>query len=300
MTISAEIQENEEVVQRESVDSVNVNVELAHLAIQVNTETAKQEVTQSDNQSILGFTFSEQAKRTGRLAVFLTVVAVLIIGRLSVPNNDVQCVQDKVLEALGFANKFINTPGNEFYRDFFQILCSLLLDIIFLVTFGYWVLYGKSCRLPVTLGIFYITRAIVQKFWFSPFTEGFYWDDPNVPSLVVPYGRGSDFFFSGHSGFVVICASEWHRLKFPKIRNFIIGTAIYTFLILMVYRIHYSIDVFTGVIFAEWCFTKVDSYKDILDNYWVKYVTALKNLVMKKDIQLPLVNCEVAPLAAQH
>jgi len=300
MTIPAEVQENEEGQQRDSVDQVNGSIELAHLAIQVKTETAKTEVTQDNSQTILGFNFSEKVKRMGRLAVFVSVIAILIAGRLSVPDNEVSCVQDKIVVALGFANTFINTPGNEHYRDFFQFFCSLLLDIIFVITFGYWVLYGKSCRLPVTLGIFYITRALVQKVWFSPFPQGFYWESPGIPSLVVPYGRGSDFFFSGHSGFVVICASEWHKLKMPKIRNFIIGTAIYTILILLIYRIHYSIDIFAGVIFAEWCFTKVDSYKDILDNYWVKYITALKNLVMKKDIQLPLVNCEIAPLAAQH
>ncbi len=30
------------------------------------------------------------------------------------------------------------------------------------------------------------------------FPEGFYWDTPGFPSLVVPYGRTSDFFFSGN------------------------------------------------------------------------------------------------------
>jgi hypothetical protein len=300
MTISAEIQENEEVLQKETVDLTNGSTELAHLAISVKVETAKTEVTQNNSEILLGFNFSEKVKRTGRFAVFLTVVVVLFAGRFSVPDNEVTNVQDKIVTALGFANDFINTPGNEHYRDFFQFFCSLLLDIIFIVTFGHWVLYGKSCRLPATLGIFYITRALVQKVWFSPFPQGFYWESPGIPSLVVPYGRGSDFFFSGHSGFVVICASEWHKLKMPKIRNFIIGTAVYTVLILLIYRIHYSIDVFTGVIFAEWCFIKVDSYKDVLDHYWVHYTSSLRDMVTRKDIHLPLVNSEITPLAVQH
>ena len=29
------------------------------------------------------------------------------------------------------------------------------------------------------------------------YPTGFYWEDPGVPSLVVPYGYTSDFFFSG-------------------------------------------------------------------------------------------------------
>ena len=29
------------------------------------------------------------------------------------------------------------------------------------------------------------------------YPEGFYWEYPGFPSFVVPYGRTSDFFFSG-------------------------------------------------------------------------------------------------------
>jgi len=115
----------------------------------------------------------------------------------------------------------------------------------------------------------------VQKIWVSPFPQGYYWEAPFLPSLVVPYGRGSDFFFSGHSGFLVICASEWHRIKMPKMRNFAICVAIYTIFILLTYRIHYSIDIFTGVIFAEWCFGKVDLHHDKIVNffcYGFKYI----------------------------
>jgi len=53
----------------------------------------------------------------------------------------------------------------------------------------------------------------------------------------------------------------------PKMRNFSIGVAIYTIFILLTYRIHYSIDVFTGVIFAEWCFGKVDLHLETINNF---------------------------------
>jgi len=297
MAIEADVQQNEEVSQREAADSTVEVPELAHIAISVKSETAKPEVVQTEN--VLGFHFSDKVKRGGRLAIFLFVIAFLIIGRFSVPDNEVSCVQDKVIEMFALANTFINTPGNESFRNFFQFFCSLLIDIIFIITFGYWVLHGKSGRLPISLAIFYITRALVQKVWFSPFPQGFYWEDPGFPSLVVPYGRGSDFFFSGHSGFLVICASEWHKLKMPKIRNFVIGTLLYTILILLVYRIHYSIDIFTGVIFAEWCFCKVDSHKDTLDYYWNYGASKLKNLFFIKSLYVPSANCEATPLTPQ-
>lgn len=50
------------------------------------------------------------------------------------------------------------------------------------------------------------------------FPVGYYWSDPNFFSISVPYGRTSDFFFSGHCGFLSICFFEWRvnfTLLFP-------------------------------------------------------------------------------------
>jgi len=302
MTIQSEIQQNEEFTHKEvsEIKTSQEEQELHHVAVAIQNETAKsEESTPNPQEEASASPFSEKMKRAGRFGIFLVVVIALLAGRFGVPDNEVSCVQDKVMEALGFANKFINTPGNEHFRDFFLFFCSLLLDITFITTLGYWVLHGKSGRLPVTLGVFYGTRAIVQSFWTSPFPEGNWWYSPGIPSLVVPYGRQSDFFFSGHSGFLVICASEWHKLKMPRLRNFVIGTAIYTILILIIYRTHYSIDVFTGVIFAELCFTKADTHKDTLDKYWVHYITKLKAVFGQKAAKLPCLDAENYPLTPQ-
>jgi len=303
MTIEGEVQQNEVTIHREEACGArndSENPEFSHLGIPIHNEAVKTEGYLGNSiEEITGFHFSEKIKRLGRLGIFFVCVIALVAGRFSVPDNEVKCVQDKVMEALGFANTFINTPGNEHFRDFFLFFCSLLLDIIFILTLGYWVLHGKSGRLPVTLAVFYGTRAIVQSFWTSPFPEGNYWYSPGIPSLVVPYGRQSDFFFSGHSGFLVICASEWHKLKMPKLRNFVIGTAIYTILILLIYRTHYSIDVFTGVIFAEWCFSKADTHKEIIDGFWGECLAKFKNLVSQKNFHLSYLDYEKDPLASQ-
>jgi len=209
----------------------------------------------------------EMISRRTRSILFILCIIALIAGRSGVPDEEFDNVKDRVIEALQVVNDFINVAGNEMYRDLMQMACSFFVDVVFLATFGYWVLKGKNARLPITLAIFYVVRALVQKVWVSPFPQGYYWEAPFLPSLVVPYGRGSDFFFSGHSGFLVICASEWHKIKMPKMRNFSIGVAIYTIFILLTYRIHYSIDVFTGVIFAEWCFGKVDLHLETINNF---------------------------------
>jgi hypothetical protein len=299
MAIEAELQQNEEHVHKDTIDSQTENPDLAHIAISVDAETAKPKtVEKPSGTQVSEFHFSDKLKKAGRLSIFFGVIAVLLIGRLSVPDNEVSCVQDKVMNALQGANDFINAPGNEGFRNFFQGFCSFLIDIIFIATFGYWVLRGTSGRLPISLGLFYITRALVQNLWFSPFPQGFYWESPGLPSLVVPYGRGSDFFFSGHSGFLVICAMEWHKLNFPKLRNFVIATLAYTALILLTYRIHYSIDIFVGIFFAEWCFGKVHTYKDTLDNWWIYGISKAKNFFIRKSVNSSENNCEATHLTA--
>jgi hypothetical protein len=283
------------------------NNDSKHISISIKTDSAK--ITTSPTKTYEEglsdqFSFSEKVKRNGRLAISIVGIAFLFVGRYSVPDDIIPCVEDKIMDALQFANDFINAAGNEAYRSFFQILCSVVVDITFIITFVYWVLKGKSGRLPITLAIFYITRALVQKVAFMPYPQGWYWYDPGFPSLVVPYGRGSDFFFSGHAGFMVICASEWHALKNTKhntkVRNFVIGAGIYTVLILLVYRIHYFIDVFTGLLFAEWVFCKVDRHKDALDRYFAFAMTKLKSLLGAKGTKIMIVGRESPVLAPQE
>jgi len=222
--------------------------------------------------------------RGAKFLCFLGFILILFLGRKSVPDNEIICVKDRVIDAFYFANKFINTPGNEFYRDLFQAICSLFVDTAFFTTLGYWVLHSTSIRLPITLGVFYGVRALIQAIWFSPFPDGFYWMSPGFPSLVVPYGRGSDFFFSGHAGFMVICTMEWHKVGKRKLRNAMIAATLYTFLILLVYRIHYSIDIFTGAIFAEWCFGKIDTHCKGLDKIWISLLARMTVKSEEKDL----------------
>jgi hypothetical protein len=222
--------------------------------------------------------FSLKLQRLAKFVIFLVVVGVLFFGRFSVPEDSVPCIVDKVLDGLKVPNDFINTAGRESYRRGFQILGSLLIDLTFLTTFIYWIIKTTTLRFPLTLGAFYLTRMIVQKFWISPFPEGFYWDDPGFPSLVVPYGRGSDFFFSGHAGFVVICLREMWVAKQKKTSAIMTLVLAYTIMCLLIYRIHYSIDIFTGVFFADWCFLRVQQICDaLIDPLAIKILLKLKH-----------------------
>jgi len=160
-------------------------------------------------------------------------------------------------------------------------LDSALIDIVFLATLGYWIFYGKSCRLIVTFAIFYGIRAVIQNLFYLPFPEMYWWYDPGFPSLVVPYGRGSDFFFSGHSGFVLICLMEWKTNGYKKIKWLVAAVLALTVFTLLVYRIHYVIDIFTGVFFADYVYLRVTKEQDWLDAKYIAIAAKVKGCLKR-------------------
>jgi hypothetical protein len=75
-----------------------------------------------------------------------------------------------------------------------------------------FVIYGKTWRLPIALIMFYLLRMIVQKLFLLRYPEGYLWDYPGFPSLVVPYGKTNDFFYSGHVGGACVMMLEFRSL----------------------------------------------------------------------------------------
>ena len=89
--------------------------------------------------------------------------------------------------------------------------------------------------------MFYGTRAYLQSIFTFRMIEGTYWQSPGIPSLVVPYGDASDFYYSGHTGFLTLLAIHFWKIGQRKL-GFVCGLyLVYMVQILLIYRIHYSI-----------------------------------------------------------
>jgi len=231
---------------------------------------SKQNSDQPDQSSAEMLYESESPKKKLRirLTIFSLCILFLFFGRFQIPDEVTYVCIDRVQALFFGANDWI--MENPFWRSTLQIICSLFMDTMFLMTGTNWIIRGGSSRLIFTTISFYLLRALVQAVWVSPFPEkGYWWESPGLPSLVVPYGEGTDFFFSGHIGFVTICAMEWkangHKL-IPKI--FAVG-GVYTGFILLIYKVHYSIDLFVGVTFAHWLFMLVDQNKERIDSFFI-------------------------------
>ena len=91
------------------------------------------------------------------------------------------------------------------------------------------------------LACFYSLRAFVQVFFKFRFLKGYYWDSPGIPSLVVPYGVTSDFYYSGHTGFMVLIALSLNMYGFKTFSIVSLGFMVFVVQILLIYRGHYSI-----------------------------------------------------------
>ncbi len=121
------------------------------------------------------------------------------------------------------------------------ILSSLLIDCVFLFLGVFFVIHARTARIIYSIVIFYGIRAICQAIFLFQYPEEWLFDDPGFFSIVVPYGRASDFFFSGHSGFLLITTLELIQMKMVTLAfvNFI--SMLYTGWMLVATRAHYSI-----------------------------------------------------------
>jgi len=206
------------------------------------------------------------------------------------PTASYNCLHDVLMDALAPVNNFINS--NPFWRDFLQGLSSALLDLSFLITFVPWVMKGTTGRPMYCMGVFYLIRGLTQQIIIIGFPSGYWWYSPGFPSLVVPYGRDSDFFFSGHVGFLMICACE----NWVVGRKWFFWTAmvmeVYLIFILVSYRVHYSMDIVAGLFISHWVFMVMSHFAPTLDKFFFNgykkvhdYVYTDKRVEEKDDLK---------------
>jgi hypothetical protein len=75
------------------------------------------------------------------------------------------------------------------------------------------VLRGKDSLILQSIFTFYALRALTQVIFKFRYPNEYIWPRTKIPSLLVPYGHQCDFYFSGHSGFMVLMICEFQRIK---------------------------------------------------------------------------------------
>lgn len=104
------------------------------------------------------------------------------------------------------------------------------------------------------------------------------WKSPHFPSLMVPYDRTRDFYFSGHTGIAILILIEVHKLNMPLFAKFLCYFQVFWMIMMLVAsRTHYSIDIVGGILFGMLCYDLSEKVVYYSDSFFsLPYQLALK------------------------
>jgi hypothetical protein len=111
---------------------------------------------------------------------------------------------------------------------------------------------GLTIRPLLGLFLLFALRQLCQALIALPPPPNMIWRYPGIPSLLVTYHTGNDFFFSGHTAIAVYGAIELGRYQRPWLKVTAVLIATIEALTVLVLRAHYTMDVLTAI-FAAIC-----------------------------------------------
>ena len=109
--------------------------------------------------------------------------------------------------------------------------------------------------------------------------EGFAWFNPGMPALTVPYHDTNDFYYSGHVGSSTMYMIEFFLNGYTMLGYMTTFVLINQWVLLMLLRTHYIIDLVTGLLLGHWA---------ILHAEWISYIIDVKLLgwsASKRNLQ---------------
>lgn len=132
------------------------------------------------------------------------------------------------------------------------VFCSTILDFFFLVLVYHYAFKGNSWGPFLNIICFYFLRSLIQNLVFIPIIDSYIFLQPGFISIVVPYGRTSDFFYSGHAGIsllILVYMKDFKLMIMHYLAYFIL--VIESFLMIVSHS-HYTIDIVFGIMTAHY------------------------------------------------
>ncbi|RYD49928.1 MAG: phosphatase PAP2 family protein [Verrucomicrobiaceae bacterium] len=130
------------------------------------------------------------------------------------------------------------------------VVSSFFIDVLGLSLIAMSV-FGESFAPFLGMLIVFSLRQVSQLCCTLPPPPGIIWHHPGVPTALVTYDVGNDFFFSGHTALAVLAAIEICRIGPWWLGLIAVIVALGEALIVLVLRAHYTLDVITGAL-AAW------------------------------------------------
>ncbi len=130
------------------------------------------------------------------------------------------------------------------------IISSFFIDLLGLSLIAL-AIFGNTFAPFIGIIIVFSLRQVSQLCCTLPPPPGIIWRDPGVPTVLVTYAVGNDFFFSGHTALAVLGAINLCHFGPPWLGVLAVLVAIGEATIVLVLRAHYTMDVIAGA-FAAW------------------------------------------------
>ncbi len=145
---------------------------------------------------------------------------------------------------------------------------SFLIDVLGISLIAISV-FGPDFTPFIAIMIVFILRQICQLCCTLPPPPGIIWRNPGVPTVLVTYDVGNDFFFSGHTALAVLGAIEICQIAPWWLGAIAVVVALAEATIVLVLRAHYTLDVVTGA-FAAWFAADMANRLSPWIDAWVK------------------------------
>jgi hypothetical protein len=127
------------------------------------------------------------------------------------------------------------------------IASSAIIDLLGIFLLSQWIFAAKLrpfLGLAIVLGLRQLMQALVA----LPAPPNEIWHYPGFPSLLVTYNVANDYFFSAHTAIAILAITEIARARKSWLTALGIVIALFEILTVLVLRVHYTMDVFTGIV----------------------------------------------------
>jgi hypothetical protein len=187
--------------------------------------------------------------RAFAIRVIITTVALVIwfwtqslIGARGAPING---IGDGLHNASAPLNLYLQ--ANPAAANALLIVSSAIIDLLGIFLLSKWIL-GATLRPFLGLAIVLGLRQVMQALVALPAPPNEIWHYPGFPSLLVTYNVANDYFFSAHTAIAVLAITEIARTRWSWLTALGVLIALFEILTVLVLRVHYTMDVFTGIV----------------------------------------------------
>jgi membrane-associated phospholipid phosphatase len=184
-----------------------------------------------------------------------------LIARKTAPKEG---LGDVVHDLTAAWHRYFST--NERAANVALIVSSFFIDLCGLSLIGAAIFGGTFAPFLAILIVFGL-RQICQGLCTLPPPPGIIWRNPGFPALLVTYGVGNDFFFSGHTSLAVLGALEAAYLGPTWLAVAATAVALGEMLIVLVLRAHYTLDVVAGAFAAFLAAQLAEKLSPVVDSW---------------------------------